>query len=625
MCGFAGVLGRMDSVQRVASMGDLIEHRGPDQTGHFEQVVDFGQYRVVTKRLSIQDLSIAGNQPMTYQNYVLAFNGEIYNHKEIRRSLGASVSWMSSSDTETIVRAFAQWGVEQTLSRLNGVYSIALWNIATQTLMLARDPMGVKPLYYSRDESGISFSSELKAMTVGRSNSVSIKGLVFYLLFGYVPSPWSLIDGVYKLEPGEVLIFGGSCEEPIRSRRIVSLLWRESTDLPSNFNNRVSLLREILSSAVERQLLSDAPVGVFLSGGIDSTVIASLMASHGSYQSFGLSYSESSPEANSDAFLAEQYSRGLGWRHTTVQLSPATFTTHWEYYIKALDEPIAEPNFIGQILLSQAARNQGIKVVLTGDGADEIFHGYRSYFAVIKGDALNAIPFFGPVAKMSAYIPVLTREFKRNLLGASSVWRKSVSDRFWIIGSVLFDVYTIAGWLGLAPEEIILWVQNLAEAKGQDLTWPQVDDSLSNVERLARLELGTHVADHYNLRLDKATMSQSVEARVPFQDLEVVNIGMRLCQTDKMSKTQGKVILREAFRKELPVQVTERQKQTFQAPLTHWINGPLKPLRRRVWELSDKNPWHEWLSRDTKTAQEAHQLWALMVLDSWMAHYEVSL
>ncbi len=612
-------------VSQVESMAYLIEHRGPDQTGQFNQALHSDCYRVITKRLSIQDLSAAGNQPMSYENYVLAFNGEIYNHWELRQELGSRVSWKSASDTETVLKAFTCWGIEETLSRLNGVYSIALWNRSEQSLLLARDPMGVKPLYYSQSALGVFFSSELKAMTVGESKKVSIRALAFYLLFGYVPSPWSMIDGVYKVQPGERLVFKDKMTKP-DVHRIVPIGWKSSLEISRKHTERVESMREILHASVDRQLLSDAPVGIFLSGGIDSTIIASLMAEHGSYHSFGLGYSDSSDSANSDAILAAKYSQQLGWKHTTVQLNPSDFEGHWETYITALDEPVAEANFIGQILLSQAAASYGIKVVLTGDGSDEIFHGYPSYFAVKKGDVLNAIPWFGTASKIAAYLPFLNYEFKQNLNGASSVWRKSVSDRFWIIGSVLFDVPTVASWLGIPASQLVVWVKELVQSDLRRLSWPPTNEiTPSNVELLGRLELGTHVADHYNMRLDKATMSQSVEARVPFQDLDVVNFGLRLPESDKMSKTEGKVILRESFQKELPDYITRRSKQTFQAPLRGWINGALGPLRSRLFESSGSTPWAGWQERSATTAQGAHQLWGLMILDSWMAQYGVSL
>lgn len=623
MCGFVGIWGHENGPVRLNKMAELIEHRGPDQTGTFGQPTTLGPYQLVTKRLSIQDLTDAGNQPMINDIYVLAFNGEIYNHWDLRKQLAPSTRWKSSSDTETILMAFSQWGIDKTLSRLNGIYSIALWHRQENWLLLARDPMGVKPLYYTYNSARIAFASELKALRGLSMGRVTNKALIFYLMFGYVPSPWSMVDGVHKVSPGEFLIFRHNISSPQR-HRIRPKVWADEKTLPNSYEERVALVRDTLHNAVSGQMLSDAPVGLFLSGGIDSTVIASLMAKHGGYHSFSLRY-KGATSANNDAVLAERLSKTLRWQHTAVELDSEKFEIQWPNYIASLDEPIAEANFIGQILLSEAARQTGIKVVLTGDGADELFHGYASYFAVERGHVLNRLPFFGPAAYLMSRMPFLNKPFKENLGGASSVWRKPMSDRFWITGAVVFDISAIASWLGFSSQQLVSWVQEMVIDTLKDNQWPtERGKEPSDVEYLARLELSSHVANHYNLRLDKTTMSRSVEARVPFQDLNVVNLGLRLPESDKMRNRVGKAILRDAFKENLPTYITDRRKQTFQAPLLSWINGPLASLRQSIAQHNGSKPWP---MRETvvNTSREAYQIWSLMILDSWLDHYEISL
>lgn len=622
MCGFVGQWGRGMNRKKLEDMSDLINHRGPDHTGYFTQEGVEGAFHVVTKRLSIQDLSSSGNQPMVNDRYVLAFNGEVYNHVELRQALGPD-SWFSSSDTETLLRAFLAWGAEQTLAQVNGVYSIVLWDRKNHILTLARDPMGVKPLYYAQRSEGICFSSELKALRSCSNGRASREAIALYLLFGYIPSPWSALEGIYKVQPGECLVFQRN-ERP-QVHYIGPKSWTNTLDIPLSYAERKEFLHTTIKESVHRQLLSDAPVGIFLSGGIDSSILAAVMAQYGDYHSFSLEYADASDEANGDAILAQRFTQSLGWQHTVVTLGPSTIQTLWPKYLTAIDEPIAEANFLGTLLLSRAARQNGIKVVLTGDGADEIFHGYGSYRTVRKGATLNRIPMFGPIANAAAKFPLLSRAYRDNLRGAASIWKKAMVDRFWIAGAVMFDVGTVAAWLGVSPELVTGWVRETVERQVARNMWlRQTGVSLPDLEMLGRLELGAHVADHYNIRLDKATMSQSVEARVPFQDIELVNVGLRLPGDDKLENNQRtKAILRDVFADRIPSYITDRVKQTFQAPVVDWVNGTF--FADRTDSGAIQNPWDGHLRRRVGDSSRAYQKWGLLVLNEWMSHNKITL
>ncbi|NTV64171.1 MAG: asparagine synthase (glutamine-hydrolyzing), partial [Oscillochloris sp.] len=423
MCGFVGyILSGHTSRPEPARWSEVIRHRGPDQGGH---VAD-GEFGIGTRRLAILDLSETGSQPMRGERYTLGFNGEIYNHMEIRAALEgeAPVAWRSRSDTETVLRAVERWGVSAALARLNGMYALALFDAHERALTLARDPLGIKPLLYLERPDGILFASELKALRPYSAGRISADGMALYLLFGFVPAPFSLLADVQKLLPGEVLRI---CQGARRRHFVQPLAWDTAPSPLPTITERMAQLRAEVSAAVSRQLLSDVPVGFFLSGGVDSTIVAAVAARIASgLTSFSIrpEGAAADPGAQVDADLAASFAHDHGFAHHEISLRPEILTDDLASLIDLLDEPTAELYFAAEVLLSRRARAAGVAVVLTGHGGDEVFLGYPSYSAQIKGERYDGIPFFGPALRTLATLPIVPRDARDNMRGAAEIWRR---------------------------------------------------------------------------------------------------------------------------------------------------------------------------------------------------------
>lgn len=615
MCGFVGyLLPEGASHPDLEAWSDGIRHRGPDQGG---AAVD-GRYGVGTRRLSIQDLSPAGSQPMRTDRYVLAFNGEIYNHLELRAELAASGAraFRGHSDTETILRAVEQWGIGQTLARLNGMFALAIWDRVEDELTLARDPLGVKPLYYLRAGGGLYFGSELKALAPFSSRNVSPEGLALYLYFGFVPAPYSLVEGVRKVRPGEALVFRGSSME---RTRIVPEAWTRPA-APGSAEERLQQVRAAVEAAVERQLLADVPVGLFLSGGVDSCVIAALAAARNpDLVSFSIrpESAAADPGAAHDAEIAARFARKLGLSHHEVLLRPEQLANDVEELLDWIDEPVSELYFAAEVLLSRKAREVGVPVVLTGHGGDEVFLGYPTYEAALKGDRYNAVPFFGPVAGTLAHAPGLAPNVRRNLQGAAAVWRKDPVERYAIVSAVHFSIDDVIALTGLAPDRVRELVQSVLSDALEAVTYLPNGAASSSAELFARMDMLLKVPEHYNMRLDRATMSASVEARVPLQDLELIGLVARLPHQTLMSGGL-KGLLKQAFADVVPAEVLSRRKQTFQAPMLSWIRGPLAPwvdAQRSHMPAMFQASLPAW--KAPRSTGEAYRSWSLGTLEAW--------
>ena len=369
-----------------------------------------------TRRLSILDLSAAGDQPMESGRYVLAFNGEVYNHLEIRDELRAAgvAPFRSSSDTETILRAVERWGIPATLERLNGMFALAIWDKVRAELTLARDPLGVKPLLYASGPQGTYFASELKALRRFTPGRMSGEGVALFLLLGFVPAPFSLLQQVRKVRPGEALVFG---RDGVTRRRTVPRAWTRATGPAPRPGEQLRLVRREVEAAVRRQLLADVPVGLFLSGGINSSIIAAVAAAHKpDLRTFSIRPAEAfaDPGAQEDAEIAARFARSLGLSHHELLVHPDEVWDELDSLATSMDEPVSELYFAAEVLLSWAARTAGVPVVLTGHGADEVFLGYPTYQAVSKGDRYNAVPLLGPTLRALARLPLLTPGARRN-------------------------------------------------------------------------------------------------------------------------------------------------------------------------------------------------------------------
>jgi len=589
-------------------------HRGPDSGGTYQE----GPLGFGFRRLAILDLSEAGNQPMQGERFALVFNGEIYNHADLRAELATPRGgWRGHSDTETILQACEQWGVRAALERLNGMFALAIWDKQRQELTLARDPLGVKPLLYLERGGALYFASELKALRPYSQGRLSAAGVALYASLGFVPAPFSLLDDVRKLRPGEVRVFGRDPRGRSLSGQpggwfIHYKAWREERSAEPGD------LRVAVEKAVQRQLISDVPVGIFLSGGVDSSAIAHVVARSGSLCSFSLRPVDSNPEAELDADLAAMQARKLGLRHHEVPFDPAEIAQDPADLLARMDEPVLEPYFHGEVLLSQVARAAGISVVLTGHGGDEVFMGYPTYQAVEKGERYDRIPLLGPALRAASSLPFFSGHTRDNLRGAASVWRRPFLEGYALRSAVLFDVAASAHLAGLAASEVDEILRGLLEDVRRSVErLPSPARRLRPVELAARMDLLFNVPEHYNQRLDRASMSASVEARVPLQDLDLLDCVLRL-GAEALMDGGLKGLMKQSFG-ELPREVLYRPKRHFQAPLLGWLRrgGALEP-----WVKSQLRSLEQRLGQGLPpltldSTQAAYRAWSLALLEGW--------
>lgn len=630
MCGFVGHAqepnsyagkdyDRENGERMLLAWSQSIRHRGPDQAG----TAQHPPFSLGTRRLSIMDLSELGNQPMESPRYILGFNGEIYNHLEVRRELKRlGYTFASNSDTETVLWACEHWGVSGALERLNGIFAVALWDKHEQALTLARDPLGVKPLYFLPRADGLYFASELKALRPYASGWVSPEAIALFFYFGFVPAPYCLLEGVQKVRAGECLVYSRG---QLSRTRLVPQVWRDVGNTPPPSDAPSEALREQVGRAVARQLLSDVPVGVFLSGGVDSSILAAAATKlHPNLASFSLRPKAITlePEAARDAELAARFAAHLGLSHCEVSIGPDDFVATAEELPQLMDEPSSEPYVLAEVLLSRAAQRAGVPVVLTGHGADEVFLGYPSYRAVQRGTRYDRVPLLGPVARTIAHAPGIPSRYASNLAGLASVWRQSPLERYATVSAGAFDAVTTRHF-GITDASVSERAAEIISEADASLSELPRGYALGPVERFARLDLRLKVPEHYNMRLDKASMSASVEARVPFQDLELIAYAAAL--TDKVLLRGGlKGLLKDAFKHELPPEIRRRPKQTFQAPTRSWMRGPLAEWAGTKLAALPDLPVHLSDPSVCSTSQQATVLWNLAALESWREAFGLS-
>jgi asparagine synthase (glutamine-hydrolysing) len=577
MCGIAGIAGepRSGAQTDVWRMISSLAHRGPDHEDVRSCECHGLQVDIGYRRLRILDLSAAGNQPMTNEtgDIWLVYNGELYNHRELRAELEArGHRFRSRSDTETVVHAYEEWGVEA-LPRFNGMFAFALHDERAGSLVLARDRRGIKPLYYRWDGSSLSFSSELKALLeVGLARpEIDPTALWLFLCLGYVPSPHSIIRGVAKLLPGHYLeLRDGSMKVGSYAARGVDILADARED------ELAERTVDAVERAVERQLMSDVPIGVFLSGGLDSTIVTGLAGRKhaGPIHTFSAGYTNgangSTVDAryNDDFLAARRVARDLGTIHHEVVIdNRESLADQFRDLVFQLDEPMVEPVFVTTHHLARRAREEGVPVVLTGDGADELFGGYDRYFAATRLGRYRRIPGLAlalPLIEMTPAPPDMIHNARelRYLLAHPSPVQSYLRFTTIFHPSQAFDL--------LAPD-----VRASVDTSALHAVVADVLREAPFVDQMAQADLILWVGEHFNPRLDRMTMMHSVEARVPFQDDDVVELALSIPTAMKSAARSRKKLLREAFGDVVPAAALVRPKRSFQAPGRAWLQGGL--------------------------------------------------
>ena len=577
MCGIAGFSGSYDQAL-LERMNDAIVHRGPDDSGVL--IDEEHAIGLAHRRLSIIDVSSRGHQPMwdSTRTAAIVYNGEIYNFAELRRQLIADgYAFRSQCDTEVILNLYLRDG-EKMLESLNGIYAFALWDTRTDSLLVARDGFGVKPLYYAETKLGMIFASELKALlqdpTIDRA--IDLRSVRDHLIYLWCPSPRTMLRSVQKLPPGHAMqIRHGKI---VRKWQFYDLPYdQELVDWPAG--DAIVQVRKYLTRAVERQLVSDVPVGAFLSGGLDSSSIVALAQRKLSGQrlqcfTIGFKGKEARAEGmDRDLHYARRVSDHLGVDLNTIWVG-SEMVDELPRMIFHLDEPQADPAPINALFISRLAREHGIKVLLSGAGGDDVFTGYRRHYAhqLERSWAWLPLSVRKQFRKLSEGIRP-TNELSRRLSKALRYADLNGDERiesyfYWIAPSDIDPVFSATTRAALEDERSELVREALAS----------LSSSVLSLNRMLYLEGRFFLADHNLNYVDKVSMANGVEVRVPLLDPELVSLAARLPLRFKQRGRIGKWVLREAMKPYLPRDVLYREKAGFGAPLRHWMRSELRPL-----------------------------------------------
>ncbi len=603
------------------AMNSALRHRGPDDGGVWADPA--AGVVLANRRLAILDISPAGHQPMTSHcgPYVLAYNGEVYNFLDIRRDLEKEGQYfVSNSDTEVLLEAFALWGVERALSRLNGMFSIALWDTKEHTLTLVRDRLGVKPLYYGWSHDNFLFGSELKAFHSfpDFTGTLDRGSLALFLRLGYVPAPYSIYENVYKLPPGHSLTLSAPRERATTrpfwcARRIAETGSRNR--FSGDFREAVDQVDTLLRDSVRLRMLADVPVGAFLSGGIDSSLVAAMMQTQttSTVKTFTIGFPEIS---HNEADYARQIARHIGTDHTDLCLSPKDALDIVPMLPGIYDEPFADPSQIPTFLVSRLAR-QAVTVSLSGDGGDELFGGYREYVLGPRRWRL--------LRSLSPSLRDLVREGVKAVDGLANGRLRKIEQLLKATTPEALHHYHVSQWK--SPTDL------LPEATEHLTAFTDAGsyaDELNATERMMYMDLVTYLPEDILTKLDRASMAVSLEARVPFLDYRLVEFAWQLPLEFKIHRGQPKRILRSILARYVPPRLFERPKMGFDLPLGEWLRGPLRPW---VEELLDSaklrrqgvfNPapicraWTEHLDGKRNRATE---LWGILMFQAWQEQW----
>lgn len=624
MCGICGVnfsdREKPVSEDAIRQMCNAIRHRGPDEEG----VLVRENYGIGMRRLSIIDLS-TGRQPISNEDGTIwiVFNGEIYNHQELRSELEKKGhQFRTKSDTEAIVHAYEEYG-EECPKKLNGMFGFAILDLRNRSLFLSRDRLGIKPLYYYKDPEKFVFGSELKSILEFENipREVDPKALDAFLTFEYIPSPWSILKGISKLPPGHTLTL-----------RDGTLTIREYWDVHFQEEERSERelcqeLRELLRDAVKIRLMSDVPLGAFLSGGIDSSAIVALMAGEMDrpVETFSIGFKESSYNESSFARIVSSHFKT---KHHEFTIEPDALALT-EKLVAHLDEPFGDFSIFPTYLVSKMAR-EFVTVTLSGDGGDELFAGYDTYFANRMSQAYGKVPRAIRHGLISPFVQQLPpTEKKKGLLNRIKRFDEGMrlpddlQHARWMIflqAAEKSKLYSPPMQEALAGHDSFAGIRGIFERAG-------TSDELN---RQMYVDIKSYLVDDILVKVDRMSMATSLEARVPFLDHRFVEFSAKIPGKLKLKGKTSKYLLKQAMADLLPPQILTRGKEGFSIPIKNWLKEELRDLMMDVLspERIKKDGFFEANYVSKLTAEHlqnkenhSHRLWAMMVFGIWQDIY----
>ncbi|MEH7085039.1 asparagine synthase (glutamine-hydrolyzing) [Neobacillus drentensis] len=586
MCGFIGCV--HDTTQNYSevqkqqfkNMNDIITHRGPDDDGfYYDDHIQFG-----FRRLSIIDIE-SGHQPLTYENerYWIIFNGEVYNYVELREELlSEGLTFATSSDTEVIIALYSHLK-EKAVEKLRGMFSFVIWDKQEQSLYGARDPFGIKPFFYFEDGDRTFFASEKKSILLGLENDVlNYDSLQHYLTYQFVPEPNTLSDGIKKLEPGHY--FTKKIGSPMEIKRYWKAHFKPVQKSEPDF---IKEIKDVLFDSVKMHMRSDVPVGSFLSGGIDSSIIASIAKEfHPAIKTFSVGFEHN---GFSEIDVAKETAEKLGVENISYVISPQEYMNEIPKIMWHMDDPLADPACVPLYFVAREARKH-VTVVLSGEGADELFGGYNIYREPQSLEVFNKIPRAGKVL-----LKGIAGMMPEGMRGKSFIERGITPMEERYIGNAkmfmeeekreLLNVYRE----GLDYRDITKPLY--AESRGYD-----------PVDRMQYIDIHTWMRGDILLKADKMTMAHSLELRVPFLDKSVFEVASKIPTSLKTAHGTTKYILRKAAEGVVPAHVLDRKKLGFPVPIRHWLKDEM-------------NEWAKKIIRESNTDHLINKSYVLQLLE----------
>ena len=640
MCGFSGFFSPDNlidhAVEVLKNMGMAIKHRGPDSAGEWLDSVN--NVGFTHQRLAIVDLSLAGHQPMvSYGNrFVIAFNGEIYNHLDLRRELEAGkqdVLWVGHSDTETLLAGFELWGIRKTIEKSVGMFAFSVWDHSDKTLTLGRDRLGEKPLYYGWQDETFLFGSELKALRAHPDFKAEINrdAITLLLRHNYIPAPHCIYRNIKKLLPGHLLVIS----ESHREGQMIEY-WSAAGVCENGYKYRftgspeqaVDALEKLLKASIKQQMMADVPLGAFLSGGVDSSTIVSLMQAQSDkpIKTFSIGFNE---ESYNEAVHAKAVAEHLGTEHTELYVSAEEAMAVIPELANIYDEPFSDSSQIATFIVAKMAREH-VTVSLSGDAGDELFCGYNRYVltSALWGK-LSYIPAFVRrfCAKIILCIPI--RIWNRiNTIFPKSIRMSNLGDKMHKAAGVLgmksrADLYKrlVSHWQ--SPEDIVIDAQEPKTVITDRQRAPRLKN---DIEQMMALDTLSYLPDDILVKVDRACMGNSLEGRIPFLNHEVVEFAWSLPLKYKLRNGVSKWCLKEVLYRHVPKSLIDRPKMGFGVPIGTWLRGPLKEWAEKLLEetrLKDEGFFEPkpiikmWCEHQSGKRNWQYQLWDILMFQTW--------
>ena len=650
MCGLVGYLGLIDGPETLACMMNKLIHRGPNNSGTWidlEKKVALGH-----RRLSIVDLSPAGHQPMVSKSgrYVMAFNGEIYNHLELRRNLDElcsdvaltpnpkNICWNGHSDTETLLAGFEAWGIEDTLRKTVGMFAISLWDKDEKVLTLARDRMGEKPIYYGFQKNTFLFGSELKALKAHPDflSEIDRDVLCLYLRHAYIPAPYSIYKGIKKLLPGtyvQLRLGDDANSQTLLPNAYWSMVNVAAEGIASPFNgddeDAIVAVDSQLKQSIGQQMEADVPLGAFLSGGVDSSAVVALMQAQSSrpVKTFAIGFDE---VGYNEAEYAKAVAKYLGTEHTELYVSSTDAMKVIPLLAEIFDEPFADSSQIPIFLVSKLAKKH-VTVALSGDAGDEFFCGYNRYLFADTFKKLEYVP-IGLRKLFSQGVNLIEphawddffrqiSKFKRmpdNMGGKLEKLAKAIKSN--TIQEAYYNLVSVVN----TPEQIVL---GASEPKSWLVQTGLKTTFQDAKQHMMFMDIMTYLPDDILVKVDRAAMANSLETRVPFLDHRLVELAWKLPMSMKIRDGKTKWILREVLYQYVPKHLIERPKAGFAIPLGEWLRGP---LRAWVESLLNEQRLHQegyfnvnyirniWCVHLSGHRNHESLLWSILMFQAWL-------